>query len=194
MLRACRAPHVHRSLEQAAQAAQAAERHHPAALHHFGSREALVKAVTERALNAIDARMLEAIASSAGQEGRDGKLAEIAAILDGASRALTEGGHARVLMWLALEGPPIVDLNVRLAEVVDAVHALRRARSRGKSRPPSREDTAHAVVLAALALQGLAVIGPTLLAYAGLSGDAASVARFRGWLARLLAACLEATP
>jgi AcrR family transcriptional regulator len=39
---------------------------HPTVLHHFGSREALVKAVCTRSVHAIHVGLVEAIASSTG--------------------------------------------------------------------------------------------------------------------------------
>jgi AcrR family transcriptional regulator len=153
---------------------------HPTVLHHFGSREALVRAVISRSLAEIDARIIAAIRESNG----DG--AQLAAICDGVFEAITAGGHGRVVMWLALEGHRIAGEDVRLADVVDALHELRRARLRRKGRPPSREDTGYLVVLTTLALLGSTVVGPMLLENAGLAHDEAAGARFRAWLARLL--------
>jgi AcrR family transcriptional regulator len=158
---------------------------HPTVLHHFGSRDALVKAVIARSLEEIHARLVEAIEASTGEEG------QLAAMLDGVYDALSSGGRGRVMMWLALEGVPTDGAGASLAKVVDASHALRKARCRGKERAPPREDTAHAVVLAALAMLGSAVLGPELLENAGLPRDSAAGARFRAWLARLLSRYLD---
>lgn len=153
---------------------------HPTVLHHFGSRELLVKAVITRALRNIHEDLVRAIAASTGE------LDQLASMLEGVSEALTKSGHARVLLWLALEGHPIDEADVRLTDVVDATHALRKARHSGKSRMPPRTDTAHTVVLAALALVGAAVMCPTLLGNAGLEDDDAAGKRFRAWLAVVL--------
>lgn len=160
---------------------------HPTILHHFGSREALVKAVCTRALKAIHIGLVEAIAASTGEDD------QLAKMLEGVFDALTKTGHARVIMWLALEGQRIDGADVRLDAVVDATHALRKKRLRenGMRRVPPREDTAHAVVLAALALIGSAVLGAPLLENAGLGADARAGAQFRGWLAQLLARQLD---
>jgi AcrR family transcriptional regulator len=157
---------------------------HPTVLHHFGSREGLVQAVMKRALGRIHERLLEAGRSSTAGEG------QIAAMLDAVFEALSEG-HGRVLMWLALEGLPIEQAKVSLTDVVDALHEMRKSRA-SRAGPISRDDTAQAVVLAALALIGMTVLGPRLLEHTGLSGDAAGGARFRRWLAQLLAAHLDA--
>ena len=134
---------------------------HPTVLHHFGSREQLVKAVVARSVQSINASLVEAIANSAGDE------AELEALLENVAAALDESGHARVILWLALEGQRIVDrADARLADVVDAAHGLRLARATGSR--PAREDTARFVVLAALALHpAVTVLGQSLLDNAG---------------------------
>jgi AcrR family transcriptional regulator len=153
---------------------------HPTVLHHFGSREGLVKAVVTRSLAEINLRLVEALAQSTGEP------AQVAAMLDGVFDALAAHGRARVVMWLALEGQRI-EGDARLASVVDATHALRKARRADHPRRGlAREDTAHLIVLATLALIGAAVMGPAVLENAGLTQDAAAERRFRGWLAALL--------
>ncbi|NMO15483.1 TetR/AcrR family transcriptional regulator [Pyxidicoccus fallax] len=152
---------------------------HPTVLHHFGSREALVDAVVERALQAIHARLVEALQKSRGEE------AELAAMLDAVFDALAGSGHARVLLWIALEGRHVTGGEVPLSAVVDATHALRKSKH-GRKKPPPREDTAHLVVLASLALVGLPVLGPKLLRNSGLENDADSMRRFRAFLAKVI--------
>ncbi len=158
---------------------------HPTVLHHFGSREALVQAVVVRALQTINARLVEAIQTSGGDES------ELAAMLDGVFEAFAGTGHARVLMWLALEGRHVDGGEVGLSIVVDATHALRKSKAReAKRKPPPREDTAHLVVLAALTLVGLPVLGANLLTNAEAGPPpadmAASMKRFRAFLAKVL--------
>ena len=157
---------------------------HSTVLHHFGSREALVKAVCERSFAAIHAEIVRAIERSAGGEG------QVAAMLDGVFHALTTQGHGRVVVWLALEGNPVGGVDARLTDVIAATHALRKTR-RGERRLPALEDTAFAVVLAAMALLAQSVVGPALFADAGLGADAGG--RFRAWLARVLIAHLDGT-
>lgn len=154
---------------------------HPTVLHHFGSREALVKAVCARSIRAIHIGLVEGIAASTGEED------QLHAMLDAVSHALTKSGHARIVMWLALEGHSLDGSDVRLDQVIAATHALRQTRL-GKRKTPPIEDTANAVVLATLALLASAVLGPTILANAGLPGDEK---RFRAWLAKMLKQHLE---
>ena len=159
---------------------------HPTVLHHFGTREGLVKAVITRSLATINARLAETISHSTGD------VAQVAAMVDGVFDALAQHGRARVVMWLALEGQRI-EGDARLSAVVEATHALRKAKQTSKRRAPAREDTAHVIVLATLALIGAAVMGPALLENAGLSDDVAAERRFRRWFATLLAKHLDET-
>lgn len=156
---------------------------HSTVLHHFGSREALVKAVCARSFEAINAQIVTAIGQSAGAEG------QVASMLDGVATALSTHGHGRVVMWLALEGLALDGADVRLAAVAGATHELRRKRRKPGTRAPSLEDTTYTVVLAAMALLAESIVGPALLADAGL--DERAGPRFRAWLARLLVAHLD---
>ncbi len=158
---------------------------HPTVLHHFGSRELLVKAVIDRSLRALNASLVEAILASSGDEH------QLEALLENVHNALGQSGHARVVMWLALEGHHVGENNdVSLKDVVDAAHALRLSRHR-RGPIPAREDTARTVVLATLALIGGAVVGPAVLKNAGLGESADESKRFRNWLARLLVGRLD---
>ena len=155
---------------------------HPTVLHHFGSREQLVKAVIARSLRTINARLVEAINQSSGDE------AALEAVLDNVGVALESSGNARVMMWLALEGHRIDPAEAHLNDVVDAAHALRLSRRENKSKP-TREDTARSIVLATLTLLATAVIGKPILENAGLAEHPKA---FRHWLAKLLIAHLDA--
>ncbi len=160
---------------------------HPTVLHHFGSRELLVEAVIARALEGIHQSLVSAIQAASALEER-----HLQGMIDAVAEALGRGGHGRVILWLALEGHPIA-AGSGLSSVVDAAHAVRKASCKEIGlRPPPREDTARVVVLAALTLVASSVLGPTIFANAGLGGDAAAVARFRGWFTRLLWSHLDA--
>jgi AcrR family transcriptional regulator len=159
---------------------------HPTVLHHFGSRELLVKAVISRSLGAINEALIEAIRASSGDEE------QLEAMLENVAVSLGKSGHGRVIMWLALEGHRIDGADVHLGDVVDATHALRLSRFEKGKKKPTRIDTAHTVVLAALALVGGSVIGSTMLENAGVGGDASAETRFRKWLSHLLLGHFEA--
>lgn len=157
---------------------------HSTVLHHFGSRELLVKAVTARALRAMDENLVEAMRGSTGEAD------QLEAMLENLAEALQQTGYARVMMWLALEGHHFDAQDVPLDAVVDAAHAMRLARKKHTKRP-SRADTARIVVLVTIAIGCGSVLTPSLLANAGLPSDAEGQARFRAWLTRLLLAHLD---
>ena len=156
---------------------------HPTVLHHFGSREQLVKAVIARALKTINARLVAAINASSGDE------AQLEAILENVAHALESTGHARVMLWLALEGHRIDRAEAHLSDVVDAAHAVRMSRRAGKTKSVSRDDTARSIVLTTLALLSSAVIGRPILENAGLGDEPKA---FRAWLAKILIEHLDA--
>jgi AcrR family transcriptional regulator len=152
---------------------------HSTVLHHFGSRELLVKAVIARALRAIHANLIDAL----GRSGGDPE--QLEATLENVAKALETSGYDRVILWLALEGHHFEEPEVPMSAVVDAAHTMRLGRKKHTKRPP-REDTARTVVLATIAIVCSSVLAPSLLANAGLASDAAGQARFRSWLTRLL--------
>jgi AcrR family transcriptional regulator len=158
---------------------------HPTVLHHFGSRELLVKAVVTRSMHAINASIIEAMQASSGDD------AKIEAMIENVAAALEKTGHGRVILWLTLEGQRFEGTGVQLSDVVDATHALRLAHKTKGSPRPTRDDTARTVVLAALALVGGSVLAPVLLENAGLGKGAGAGTQFRKWLTRLLIDHLE---
>ena len=114
---------------------------HPTVLHHFGSRELLVKAVIERSLRAINVSLVEAITASGGDER------QLEALLENLATVLERSGHARIVMWLALEGHRIDAAEAHLDGgrrrrtraplVANGVHATseaRRHRAHGRAR------------------------------------------------------------
>jgi AcrR family transcriptional regulator len=152
---------------------------HPAVLHHFGSREALVREVGERRYAAIHADLVRAIAASAGGAG------EVGAMLESVFRTLEAHGHGRVVFWMALEGALAHDDELRLGDVALAAHELRARRRKGAT--PPIDDTRHVIALAAFALLAESVLGASILRDAGLGDDRAAGTRFRTWLAKVLA-------
>jgi AcrR family transcriptional regulator len=148
---------------------------HPTVLHHFGSREGLVKAVVARALDSLHARLLEAMTDAPKEPS------QAEAMLDAVFAAFSSG-HARAFLWLALSGyaPAMEELRVR--SFAEAVHRVRRAKHAelGRRVPPF-EDTYFTVLLPALALLTMSV-ATRPEDEEGTCGSR----RFRAWLARLI--------
>jgi hypothetical protein len=97
------------------------------------------------------------------------------------------------VFWLALEGLLAKDREQpRLAAIGQAAQELRIRGRKGRAVPV--EDTLHTLALSTLVLLAEAVIGPAILHDLGLGATTQSSARFRAWLARLIADHLEHGP
>lgn len=159
---------------------------HPTVLHHFGSREALVREVCERRFLAIHNDLVTAMATSGG--GAE----ELGALIDSVSKAIRKHGHGRAVFWLALEGLLGKDERAHLVGIGAAAHDLRTRKRKGRAAP--LDDTLYSLALSTLALLAESVIGEKILTDLGLDASEAGLARFRAWMSRLLADHLEHGP
>lgn len=162
---------------------------HPTILHHFGSREDLMRAVMERALGALREEVRAALTAS------DPARVDVAMLIERVFEILGAHGQARLMAWLVLAGEerrgrhPGVTFFVR--EIAELTHRERLARhARSGRRPPPFEDSLFAILLTTLALLGDALLGDTARASSGLD-DPAAGRRFRQWFAALLVAHLD---
>jgi AcrR family transcriptional regulator len=155
---------------------------HPTVLHHFGSRDELVRAVVERAFDTLSSELVGAFTISDLEIDERGteRLLERVAI------TLGERGFARLLAWLLLSGKqlPKAEPTSPIRRVADVAHEHRR-RQRG-ARAGDHEDTLFMTTLVAITLFGDAIAGDTVRANAGLGADRDAAQRFRSWLARLI--------
>ena len=69
---------------------------HPAILHHFGSRDALMRELSRHSLRALNADLVEVLRSSAD--------ADLSGWLERVFVTLGDRGHARLLAWSLLTG------------------------------------------------------------------------------------------
>jgi len=150
---------------------------HPSILHHFGSREGLVRALTRQAVQELKDRLVAALAESEPASGT---------MLDQVFDAF-RNGLAQRLAWLATADPegeqPGHSLVLR--EIVETMHA-RRVAAAPTGMAIAREDTDALVYLVATAAFGDAMFGAQLRRSAGVPADAATDQRYRAWLAGLL--------
>jgi AcrR family transcriptional regulator len=152
---------------------------HPAILHHFGSREGLIEAVVHRAVERLEADLIDAIASTPPSDRPLG-----ADLIDRAFDVLVTGGHARVASWLLLSGHWNPGES-RMRIIARAAHE-RRLELEGAATPAATlEDTTFRMILVALTIFGEAIAGNALRHSAGLT-DAGAADRFRQWLVRLV--------
>jgi AcrR family transcriptional regulator len=158
---------------------------HPAILHHFGSRDGLMRALAEHVAAGLEREMLE------GLRGADSE-ATVLELLTRVFETIGDAGHARLLAWRALSGDDARAEAARrptlLAAIAELVHARRVELARAQARPaPPREDSTFMVRLAAAAMLGDGLAGRFFDRSLGHGADAAEARRrFRAWLARLL--------
>jgi AcrR family transcriptional regulator len=152
---------------------------HPTILHHFGSREGLVRALNLRSFEELKNLMIRQMPEA--QSGHEGIRATFAAY---------RGGVAQRILWLLQSpSPPPVDNSV-FDEIVQSLHDVRLR----FAAPGARIDIAdsRAVVhLTAIAAFGDAIIGPRLRQSSGTKEKAASQ-QFEKWFSSLLDFYLQA--
>jgi AcrR family transcriptional regulator len=154
---------------------------HPVILHHFGSREGLMRALNERILDELRQRLFAILASY------DKPAPDIVDRLLDNVFAVFRGGLAQRLVWLGADAVPADDPPAAIfRSFVDGIHAHRVQVLPGDP-PPRRADTEMLVYLVAVAALGDAVFGADLLGAAnGAEAGARSQQIFRAWLSRLL--------
>jgi AcrR family transcriptional regulator len=150
---------------------------HPLILHHFGSREGLVRALTQQAVAELRDKLVTAMGSA------DYSLEQQ---LDQVFDAFRDG-LAQRLAWLATidpTGEPAEAATV-MRDIADSLHA-RRVATAPPGVAPERADTEALVHLIAAAAFGDAIFGPRLRRGAGLPLTSETEHRFRTWLAALI--------
>jgi TetR/AcrR family transcriptional regulator, repressor for neighboring sulfatase len=150
---------------------------HPVILHHFGSREGLIRALTDRAVVELRDKLMPAL--NAAEIQTESILGEVFNAF--------RGGLAQRLAWLAITGTDESrEEHDRVTlEIVRLVHGMRVANA-----PPgvviNEEDTKSIVYLVTATAFGDAIFGAQLRKRAGLPEDAAASKAFQRWFAELL--------
>jgi AcrR family transcriptional regulator len=163
---------------------------HPAVLHHFGNREALVHAVIQQAITGLQEDLVRSIA-----ETEHGESPDTAALFEHVFETLFDRGHARLMAWLLLSGYEPFNETARenWAEIAKVSHGVRLQRFKGRTKP-SFEDTLFSIVLSSLTLFAQAIAGQATFRVAGIAVDAQSERRFRRWLASLISKHMDTEP
>lgn len=155
--------------------AEAAGVSHPTILHHFESREGLMKALNRRTLDNLGA-VLSAQMNSPSASSGDGVRAAFAAY---------RGGFAERIIWLLQT--PAADERIGLVlfeAMVDSLHRLRTELAAGSA--PPRSDSEAIVHLITIAAFGDAVLGPRLRGSLDPEAEIEARARFEQWLGELI--------
>jgi AcrR family transcriptional regulator len=167
---------------------------HPAILHHFGSRDALMRELSRHAFRALNEDLLRVLEQ--GEKTRDeGGARDLSAWLAQVFETLRDQGHARLLAWSTLTGRleegAGEDDPTLLRDLARALHARRVAAAEAAGRqPPTRQETLFAMQFVSAALLGDALFGDALRRSGGVHGDAALAERYHRWLAAGVSALL----
>jgi AcrR family transcriptional regulator len=158
---------------------------HPLILHHFGSREGLVRALTREAAAELRDKLVAAMASTEYS---------VEQLLDRVFDTFRDG-LAQRLAWLATVDPGggTEENQLILRDIADRLHARRLATA-----PPgiaiARADTDALVHLVATSAFGDALYGAQLHRSAGLPATSETNRSFRQWLAALIRARSQPPP
>jgi AcrR family transcriptional regulator len=150
---------------------------HSLILHHFGSREGLVRALTRQAIAELRDKLVAAMAS-----GESSVEQQLDRVFDAFCNGL-----AQRLAWLATVDPGggAEGTQMILRDIADRLHARRIAAA-----PPGavipRDDTDALIHLVATAAFGDALFGAQLHRSAGLPATSETDRGFRRWLAGLI--------
>lgn len=153
--------------------ARAAGVSHPTILHHFGSREGLVRALNLRSLEALTAGVIERMGEA--KSGDDGIRRTFETYRD---------GLAQRTIWLLQSQEQMPGNASMFEDIVQSLHAIRQ-RHALPGHVPDIEDTRSVVHLTTLAAFGDALIGTRLRSASG-EGEEARRERFIQWFAKLL--------
>jgi AcrR family transcriptional regulator len=133
---------------------------HPAILHHFGSRDGLMRALAAHVVATLEGEMLATLRAAQSEE-------TVLDVLGRVFETIGDARHARLLAWRALAGesaPGPGEARQGLAAIAALVHERRGELARADGRPaPPGEDSEFMVRLAAAALLGDGIAGATAL-------------------------------
>jgi AcrR family transcriptional regulator len=153
---------------------------HPVILHHFGSREGLIRALNERILDDLRQRLL-AIFSSYDKPSAD----IVDKLLDSVF-AVFRGGLGQRLAWLGADAVPVDDPPAAIfRRFVEGINHQRFEVLPGDA-DAGQPDSTMIVYLVATAALGDAVFGTELLGTTPGRETERARQRFRAWLSRLL--------
>jgi AcrR family transcriptional regulator len=152
---------------------------HPLILHHFGSRERLVRELTREAVDELREKLLAAMGSSEYSVEQ-----QLGRVFDA-----FRDGLAQRLVWLVTVDPSGGTEGTRLVvrDIVDKLHQRRIAASTPDAMV-TRDDTDALIHLVATAALGDALFGAQLHRSAGLPATSETDHSFRLWLAGLIRA------
>lgn len=156
---------------------------HPAILHHFESRDGLVKALVKRATSQLHDKLIAVLESGYDRTPES----HIPELIDGTFDAMADQGTASLLSWLVQTGNVPRKPDEPVSDIAMRGHAERvqLAREAGVE-PPELEDTLFMTLLISNLACGEALTGGYYYEAVGLGSDEEARKRFRAWVGRLL--------
>jgi len=149
--------------------------------YHFGSRDGLLQAVLRRAARRLRDDVADVLERWEPEPAAVVELAELLRFL------YTGRGYARLTAWLGLAGWRPSGSGLLRAQA-GALHRRRAEQlAAAGEASPDLLDTLFSLVLLNVAMWSEPLIVEAVLAMFGLPGDEAGVARFRDWLAHVVA-------
>ncbi len=149
---------------------------HPTILHHFGSREGLIRALNRRTIQSLRDSLMGAMHPKEGSAGSAVSLTFEA----------WRGGLAQRMVWLLQSTDPSLPDDIPVfEEIVETLHAVRTAMA-APGVTIDRYDTRAIVHLTTVAAIGDALAGDRLRRGSGETDQAEGRRRFELWLANLI--------
>ena len=152
---------------------------HPLILHHFGSRERLVRALTQQTVAELRDKLIATMVT--GEHSLEEQLNRVFDAF--------RDGLAQRLVWLATVDPGggTEGTQMIMRDIADTLHNRRTAKA-PPGRTITRDDTDALIHLVATAALGDALYGAQLHRSAGLPATSETERHFRQWLAALIRA------
>jgi len=152
---------------------------HPLILHHFGSRERLVRALTQQTVAELRDKLIATMVT--GEHSLEEQLNRVFDAF--------RNGLAQRLVWLATVDPGggTEGTQMIMRDIADTLHNRRTAKA-PPGRTITRDDTDALIHLVATAALGDALYGAQLHRSAGLPATSETERRFRQWLYALIRA------
>ncbi len=153
---------------------------HPAILHHFGSRDGLIRAVLAREFASLGELFLREV------RGTGSDLVDIPTMVASNLRLLSGKDPMRLLAWLFLEGGPLPRVDDMVRGFAEASYVRLMDGGWNRDRRFEFEDMLFVSVMVVFCAVGMGVIGDPVMASAGLAEDPAAEERFRQWMGRMV--------
>jgi len=158
---------------------------HSTILHHFRSRERLLAALAERAIEELQRELLAILATRRPNDPLSNRAARSAEMLERIHRLFEGRGYARLFAGLILSGRKLQRrIRGTCREFAREMHDSRVERRIEDRKPaPSWEDTVFTLTTAWVTVFGDSLFGPIARATVGLPDDAETGRRFHRWMA-----------